>query len=50
MIHAMPHNGEHSCPCARADGPAPPSGDLEHRESAYTSLLDIHPVVMYLIK
>lgn len=40
MIHALLHNGEHSCPCAWADGRALPSGNPEHREPAYTSLLD----------
>ena len=49
VIHPMFHNGEHSCPCAWADGPVPPSGDSEHREPAFTSLLGTYPLVRCLI-
>lgn len=49
VIHPMLHNGEHSCLCAWADGSAPPSGDSEHREPAYTSPWGTHPMVRCLI-
>ena len=49
VIHPTLHNGEHSCLCAWADGPAPPSGDSEHREPVYTSLWGTHLMVRRLI-
>lgn len=44
VIHRMLHSGEHSCLCAWANGPSPPSDDSTHREPTYTSLWGTHPM------